>query len=97
MRKYGTAYFGELEEKLTRRLPHIVLQPLFIPPRDFADGFVACCQRHDGQQGHDQREGAGYAPAGEDDAEVCCVPGEEHLMVSARGLLFLVDEGFWWG
>ena len=62
--------------KLTRRLPHILLQPLFVAARDFADRFVACCQRHDCQQGDDQGEGAGYAPAGEDDAEVCGVPGE---------------------
>lgn len=71
--------------KLTRRLLHILLKSFLIPPRNFADGFVACCQRYYGHQGDDEGEGAGYAPAGEDDAEVCCVPGEEHLEMYQLG------------
>jgi hypothetical protein len=66
----------QLEGRLTSSILHVLSQPLFVAPRYFADGFVARRQRHDGHQRPDQRESAGHAPAGENDAEVCCVPGE---------------------
>lgn len=55
-------------------------QPVFVAPRQLADRFVPGRQSDDAQERDDQGKGAGYAPAGEDDAEICRVPGEEHLV-----------------
>jgi hypothetical protein len=66
----------QLGGRLTGSILHVLSQAFFVAPRDFANGFVAGRQRHDGDQRPDQRESAGHAPAGEDDAEVCRVPGE---------------------
>lgn len=87
----------ERKKKLTRCLLHIPSAPLFVAPRGFADGFVAGRQRHDGEQGDDEGEGAGYAPAGEDDAEVGGVPGEEHLRIAITHIsVSSVPLFFWW-
>ena len=51
---------------LARYLPHEL-----IPSR----------QGDDGEQGPEEGGCAGYAPGGEDDAEVFGGPGEEHLLV----------------
>ena len=50
-----------------------------VPSRRFTNGFVAGGKRHDAEDGDNEGPGAGDAPALEDDAEVVCVPCEEHL------------------
>ena len=54
---------------------------LLIASGGFAYGFVAGCQGYDAEEGDDEGECGGYAPGGEDYAEVFCGPGEEHLLV----------------
>lgn len=45
-----------------------------------SDPFIACGEDDDGDEGHEEREGAGDAPLAEDYAEVFGGPGENHLV-----------------
>lgn len=66
-------------QELTSCALSLLGQPFFVASRELADRFVARCQRDHGQQRDDEGDGSRHAPAGEDDAEVGRVPGEEHL------------------
>lgn len=57
----------------------LLIGPGLVPPRRLPQGLIAGADRHDGQQGEDQRRGTAHVPLGEDDAEVLGVPSEEHL------------------
>lgn len=45
-----------------------------------AEGFVADAKNHDSKEGDYERKCRADMPLAEDNAEVCCVPGEEHLV-----------------
>lgn len=75
--------YPRLRGGLTRHLLNQFPLLVFVPSRRFADGLVACCQRHDGDERQDEGGQAGDPPAAEDDAQVCCVPCEEHLCGSS--------------
>jgi hypothetical protein len=51
-----------------------------VPSRRLAHCLVARREQYDREEGYDERAGAGDAPAAEDDAQVGCVPSEEHLL-----------------
>lgn len=62
-----------------------------VPPGCLADGLVAGGEQNDADKRDDQRERAADVPAAEDDAEVGCVPGEQHLCWCQPGGLELCN------
>jgi len=52
----------------------------FVSPAGVADELVAGGEEDDAEEGEEEGERAGYAPGGEDDAEIVGREGEEHLV-----------------
>lgn len=68
-----------MEGKLTRCFLLFLRNPRFVLSRERSNGFVAGSQSNDAEEGEDQSGIRLDVPPTEYNAEVCCVPGEEHL------------------
>jgi len=72
---------GPGKKKLTSKsiFVHSACGAAFVLPRDLAHELVAGGEEGNSEEGEEERGGAADVPGAEDDAEVSCVPCEEHL------------------
>lgn len=65
--------------ELTWTTIHVLGARRFVAPAGFAHQLVASGEHDYADEGEEEGEGGGDVPLSEDDAQVCRVPGEEHL------------------
>lgn len=64
---------------LTWKFVHVFSTRCLITAAEFAHEFVAGSQNDDAKERDDEGKSGGNMPLAKDDAEVACVPSEEHL------------------
>lgn len=80
---------------LTWELVHMLGAVYLIASAGFAYEFVAGCQNDDAKQRNDDVKRGGNMPLAKDDAEVTCIPSEQHLSSRDRTseLHFFLGKG----